>query len=95
MGLCSFLRPPPFGNIIYLFIVGMLGLCCWAGFALVRASKATLVAWWCVAFPLWWLLSLQSTGPRRMAHRLSCPAACGIFPNQGLNLCLLPHRVDA
>ena len=95
MGLCSFLRPPALGNIIYLFIVGMLSLRCWAGFVPVRASKATLVAWWCMDFPLWRLPSLKTTGPGRMAHRLSCPAACGIFLNQGLDLCLLPHRVDA
>ena len=48
-----FSPPPPLGNIIYLFVVGILGLHCWAGFAPVRASNATPVAWWCVAFPRW------------------------------------------
>ena len=48
-----------------------------------------------------WLLLLQSTGSRRglqqlwhsgsvvVAHRLSCFAACGIFPDQGSNPCPL------
>ena len=38
--------------------------------------------------------SLQSTGSRGVysvvaPHRLSCPTACGIFLDQGLNPCLL------
>ena len=28
-----------------------------------------------------------------MAHRLSCPVACGIFPYQGLNPCPLHWQV--
>ena len=38
-------------------------------------------------FSLWWLLLLQSVVSR--AHHLSHPKACGIFPDQGLNLCPL------
>ena len=39
-------------------------------------------------------LSLRSTGSRRagsvvVAHRPSCSAACGIFPDQGSNPCPL------
>ena len=30
-----------------------------------------------------------STGSMDTVHRLSCSMACGIFPDQGLNLCLL------
>ena len=30
-----------------------------------------------------------------VAHRLSCPATCGIFLDQGLNLCLLHWQVDS
>ena len=30
-----------------------------------------------------------------VAHRLSYSMACGIFPNQGLNLCLLNWHVDS
>ena len=32
---------------------------------------------------------LQSAGSVVVAHRLSCSAACGIFPDQGSNLCPL------
>ena len=51
-------------------------------------------------FSLWWLLSLWSTGSRHMgsvgaSHGLSCPVACGIFPDQGWNLCPLHCRVDS
>ena len=38
---------------------------------------------------------LQSTGPIAMAHELRCSTACGIFLDQGLNLCLLYGRVDS
>ena len=45
---------------------------------------------WCTGFSLRWLLLLQSTGSRRggsvvVAHRHSCSAACGIFPDQFSN----------
>ena len=30
-----------------------------------------------------------------MAHRLSCIVARGIFPDQGLNLCLLHWQMDS
>ena len=30
-----------------------------------------------------------------MAHRFSCPVACGIFLDQGLNLCLLHWQTDS
>ena len=29
------------------------------------------------------------------AHRLSCPEACGIFPDQGLNLSPLQWQADS
>ena len=43
---------------------------------------------------------LQSTGSRRagsvvVAHGLSCSAACGIFPDQGLNPCPLHWQADS
>ena len=38
---------------------------------------------------------LQSTGSVVMAHRLSCPAACGIFPDQGSSTCLLHWQADS
>ena len=38
---------------------------------------------------------LQSTGSAVVAHGLSCSAARGIFPDQGLNPCLLHWQVDS
>ena len=45
-------------------------------------------------------LSLRSTGSRRagsvvVAHRSSCSAACGIFPDQGSNPCPLLWQADS
>ena len=37
---------------------------------------------------------LSSTGSVAVVHRLSCSAACGIFPDQGLNLCPLHCKAD-
>ena len=39
------------------------------------------------------LLSLQSMGSR--VRRLSCPAACGFFPEQGSNPCPLHWQADS
>ena len=38
---------------------------------------------------------LQSEGSVVEAHRLSCLAACGIFLDQGLNLCPLHWQADS
>ena len=38
---------------------------------------------------------LQSTGSVVVAHRLSCSAACGIFLDQGSNLCPLHQQADS
>ena len=38
---------------------------------------------------------LQSTGSVVVAHRLSCSAACGIFPDQGWNPCPLHWQADS
>ena len=52
-------------------------------------------------FSLQWLLSLLSTGTRVLrlsscgARGLSCFTACGIFPDQGLNPCLLYWQADS
>ena len=39
--------------------------------------------------------SLQITGLVVEVHGLSCPVLCGIFPDEGLNLCLLHGREDS
>ena len=48
----------------------------------------------CVGFSLRWLLLLQNMGSRYLdsvvvAQGLSCPAACGLFPDQKSNPCPL------
>ena len=54
----------------------------------------------CVGLSLSRPLLLQSTGSRRagsvvVAHRPSCSTACGIFPDQGSNLCSLHWQADS
>ena len=68
------------------------------GFSLLRGMD----------FSLWWLLLLWNVGSRgqelqslrqmgsvAVAHRLSCFAACGIFPDRGSNTCPLHWRADS
>ena len=54
----------------------------------------------CAGLLLSWPLLLRSTGSRRagsvtVAHGPSCSAACGIFPDQGSNLCPLHWQADS
>ena len=91
-----------FLKIIYLFIyfwlywvfVSVRGL-----FFLVAASGGHSSSR-CVGLSLSRPLLLQSTGSRRagsvvVAHGPSCSAACGIFPDQGLNPCPLHWQADS
>ena len=39
--------------------------------------------------------SLECAVSAAVAYRLSCPAACGIFPDQRLNPCLLHWQADS
>ena len=41
------------------------------------------------------ILRLWSTGSEPAAHRLSYSEACGVFPDQGSNLCPLHWQVDS
>ena len=55
---------------------------------------------WCTGLSLLRPLLLWSTGSRRagsviVAHGPSCSAACGIFPDQGSNLCPLHSQADS
>ena len=61
------------------------------GFSLAGGVGATVKVW---GISLWWLLLLQSTGSVVVAHGLVSPAACGIFPDQGSNLCCLHWQAD-
>ena len=49
--------------LIYLFYFNCAGSSLLGGFSLVEASGATFQLW-CVVPSLYWLLLLQSTGPR-------------------------------
>ena len=91
-----------FFNFIYLFIY--LFWLCWVfvsvcGLSLVAASgghSSLRRAGLSLSRPL----LLWSTGSRRpgsvvVAHGPSCAAACGIFPDQGSNLCPLHWQADS
>ena len=74
-----------------LCVLAVLGLYC-RTFSVAVSRGSSLLG--CVHFPLGRLLSLQSVGSRVcgrqwLAHGLSCPEACGIFPDQGSNPCPL------
>ena len=94
--LCSF----------FFFLIDWLidWLLCWVfvsvlEFSLVAASGGHSSSR-CVGLSLSWPLLLWSTGSRRassvvVAHRPSCSAACGIFPDQGSNPCPLHWQADS
>ena len=90
-----------FFKLINLFIYFWL---CWVfvsvrGLSLVAASGDHSSSR-CAGLSLSRPLLLQSTGSRRagsvvVAHRPSCSAACGIFPDQGSNPCPLHWQADS
>ena len=85
----------------YLFIYLWL---CWVfvsvpGLSLVAASGGHSSSR-CAGLSLSRPLLLRSTGSRRagsaiVAHRPSCSAACGIFPDQGSSPCPLHWQADS
>ena len=85
----------------YLFIYLWL---CWVfvsvqGLSLV-AARGGHSSSWCVGLSLSLPLLWRSTGSRRagsvvVAHGPSCSTACGIFPDQGSNLCPLHWQADS
>ena len=92
-----------FLNFLGLFIYFYLWLCCVfvsvRGLSLVAASGGHSSSQ-CTGLSLSRPLLLRSTGSRRagsviVAHRPSCSAACGIFPDQGLNPCPLHWQADS
>ena len=56
-----------------------------------RADSSSCGAWVSVVVAR----GLWSTGSVVVAHGLSCSAACGIFPDQGLNPCPLHWQADS
>ena len=88
-----------FFTFIFLKIYWLIDwLLCWVfvsvlGLPVVVASGGYSSSQ-CAGLSLLWPLMLRSTGSRRagsvvVAHGPSCSAACGIFPGQGTNPCLL------
>ena len=97
-----------FIDFSFFFFFGCTGssLLC-TGFSLVAASRGYSL-FWCMGFSLQWFLLSWSIGCRHtgsvavahrlsscVSHRLNCSAACGIFPDQGSNLCLLYWQVNS
>ena len=100
--LFFFLIKPFLQHFLILFIY--LFLLCWVlisvrGLSLVAASGGHSSSRY-AGLSLSWPLLLRSTGSRRagsvvVAHRPSCSAACGIFPDQGSNPCPLHWQADS
>ena len=92
------------GFYFIIFIYFIYLWLCWVfvpvrGLSLVVASGGQSSSR-CVGLSLSRPLLLRSTGSRRagsviVAHRPSCSAACGIFPDQGSNLCPLHWQADS
>ena len=79
--------------------MAVLGLRFCARASLVAASEGHSSSQ-CTGLSLSRPLLLRDTGSRRaasvvVAHRPSCSAACGIFPDQGSNPCLLHWQADS
>ena len=95
----------------YLFFLAALGLCCCAQASLVAVSGGYSSLRCVGFSLQWLLLfgaralgaqasvvvarRLWSAGSVVAVHGLSCSAACGIFPDQGSNLCSLHWQADS
>ena len=102
----SFLTPffhPHQGFLLNFFLItfwAALGLCCFA-WTFSSCWERGLLFVWSTDFSLQWLLLLWSTDSRLVgfsscsAQAFSCSAACGIFPDQGLNLWPWPWQADS
>ena len=65
------------------------------GFLIVGASLVAEYELWGVGASVVVVLGLSSTGLIVEVHGLSCSIACGIFPDQGSNSCLLHWQADS
>ena len=84
----------------YLFIFGCVGSLLLPGFFSSWSEQRLLSgcgAWvsHCSVFSCCWAWALGCLNSVVVAHRLSCPAACGILLDQGSNLCLLLWQADS
>ena len=66
----------------YLFLTALGLPCCGLSLVVVSGGYSSLQY---LGFSLPWLLSVQSTSSVVLACRFCCPAAHGIFQDQGLN----------
>ena len=87
-------------NVIYFLFLAALGLCCYAqAFSSCGEpglhSNCSALASHCGGFSHCKAWALGSQASVVGAHRLSCSAACGIFLDQGSNLCPLHQQVDS
>ena len=92
-----------FFNILFIYLFIYLWLC-WI-FVSVRGLPLVVARGGhsssrCVGLSLSWPLLLRSTGSRCagsviVAHGPICSVACGIFPDQGSNLCPLHWQADS
>jgi hypothetical protein len=85
--------------IIFFFFLAALGLhCCVRAFSSCGEQRLLFIARHRAGFSLQWLLLLQSSRPVGsvvVVLSFSCPTACGILPDQGLNLSPLHWLVDS
>ena len=83
-------------KIIYLSIYFWL---CWVFVALQELSLVAVSGGysllWCLGFSLQWLLFFPSVGSVVVTHSLCCSVVCGIFLDQGLNVCSLQWQTDS
>ena len=91
----------------FFFFFNLFIIYCWLCWVFVSVRGLSLVAASgghsssrCAGLSLSRPLLLRSTGSRRagsvvVAHGPSCSAACGIFPDQGLNPCPLHWQADS
>ena len=93
-----------FNSFKFIYLLFIYFWLCWVfvsvrGLCLVAASGGHSSSR-CAGLSLSWPLLLRSTGSRCagsvvVAHGPRCSAACGIFPDQGSNLCLLHWQADS
>ena len=102
------LRPVLFGSVFpmipsFLFLKFIYFWLCWAFIAEHGLSPVVVSKGYCLAVrglliavaSLVAELGLWSTGSVVMAHGLSLSMACGIFPDQGSNLCPMHWQADS
>ena len=83
--------------LIYLFLA-VLGLCCCMDFSLVAESGSNSLVIVCRLLIVMASLvkhGLRNTDSRVVAHRFGCSIACGVFPDQGSNTCLLHCQLNS